>query len=202
MPKNAYCAQPPDEMPVELQLDLLVDGELPESQRRMLLGRMDLEPGQWRDLAIRFLQQQTEKQSVKALMAGGRLVPVAEAPTVRRAVIGRVGWFRLSAVAAGLMIAAGSALVTLMMVRPGGTVPGQMMASHDAAEFETTLPADVASAALTVRVPMVPVADNALIFPAALPADKRPAKTSYVVQSDGKGGYVVIPVSMSKSPVY
>ena len=202
MPMNAYLH--PDDLPVDLQLDLLADGELPEAQRRELLERMDRAPAQWRGLAIRFLQQQTEKQSVRALMAGGRVVPVEVAsPPPRRAVLGRVGWYRLSAVAAGLLIALGSALVTLMVVQhPPTTTP--TMAARSAAEFPTNLPADMlgSPAAVSVSVPVVPAPDSPSIFPAVAHDSNRPSKTSYILQSDGKGGVMVIPVSMSKSPVY
>ena len=66
-----------DALPLDLRMDLLVDGELPEEDRRAFLRQLDhAEPGCWRDLAIRFLQRQTEKETAHALMAGGRLVPV------------------------------------------------------------------------------------------------------------------------------
>ena len=79
MPQNAFLPadQLPADAPLDLQLDLLVDGELPEARRRTLLVSLDRAPDQWRGLAIRFLQQQTEKQSIRALMNGGKLVPVA-----------------------------------------------------------------------------------------------------------------------------
>ena len=64
-------------MPRDLQLDLLVDAELPERDRRALLAALDRDPSgaAWRELAMRFLQRQVEKEAVTQLMGGGRLVP-------------------------------------------------------------------------------------------------------------------------------
>ncbi len=196
MPQNAYT----DDLPVELQLDLLVDGELAEARRRDLLVSLDERPAGWRALALRFLQQQTEKQSVRALMAGGKLVPV-ENPQAHRPIIGRIGWYRLTAVAAGLFIAAGTALVTLVVVKPLGVAPTPSLA----AEFHTALPADVIASpsAVPVSVPVVPIGDNAMLLPTARPDNNgRASKDTILIQYDGKGGYMVIPVSTSKTPVY
>ena len=41
-----------------------------------------------------------------------------------------------------------------------------------------------------------------MIFPASLRDNNRASKTTLIVQPDGKGGFMVIPVSMTKSPVY
>lgn len=199
MAANAYTDA--DDLPRELQVDLLVDGELPEARRRTLLASLDQEPGQWRTVALRFLQQQTEKESVRALMAGGRVVPeaVAIAPARdRRAVIGRVGWQWMSAVAAGLLIAAISATITLLVVRPpGGATAGPV------AEFKMALPGDLVASdrAIPVSVPMVRAADSATIFPTSNEM-RNPGKTTVVVQPDGNGGYMVIPVNMSKATIY
>ena len=83
----------PEELPRELQLDLLVDAELPENQRRALLQAMDQKPDEWRGLALRFLQRQVEKETVRELTAGGSLVPVDMMP--RKMVAGWVGSGRM-----------------------------------------------------------------------------------------------------------
>src|SRR5438067_282196 len=145
MAANAYLNTEPGEapLPLDLQMDLLVDGELAESQRKAVLLTMDKQSGLWRGLALRFLERQTEKQSVKALMAGGRIVPVEIVPGAgRRAkagVAGYVGRMRMMAVAAGLLIAVTSVMITLYAVRP---VQAPVMAR----EFKTNLPQDVLSA--------------------------------------------------------
>ena len=208
MPQYACSddAARPDDTPLDLRLDLLVDGELPEPRRRELLRSLDRRPAAWRTLALRFLQHQTEKQSVRALMAGGSLVPVDIAPPsarARRPIIGRVGWLRITGVAAGLLIAFTSALVTLLLVRTGG-VGGGGPISPAHAEFHTALPGDLLASdrALPVSVSVVPAADNTPIFPGTSYDNRRASKTTVLVQPDGNGGYMVIPVSMSKATVY
>ena len=203
MPRNAYLDARSGDTPPDLQLDLLVDGELPEHPRRELLASFDRQPAQWRILALRFLQRQTEKQSVRALMAGGSLLPVAiapPAPPARRPIIGRVGWRRITAVAAGLLIAVSSALVTFVAVRPAAT--GTASPAH--AEFQTALPGDLLASdrPVPVSVSVVPAAADASIFPSGNADNRRAAKTTVLVQPDGSGGYMVIPVSLSKATVY
>jgi hypothetical protein len=197
MAQNAYI----DDVPTDLLLDLLVDGELPEQRRRALLVSLDGQPEQWRDLALRFLQQQTEKQTVQALVAGGNLVPVADArkAPVRRPILGRVGWQRLTAIAAGLFIAASSALVTLVAVR---TPSNPAVAAPT--EFVATVPPEAVASdrPLSVSVPVVPASDNTAIFQVNRSGDRRATRTTILVQPDGNDGYMVIPVSMSRAQIY
>jgi hypothetical protein len=198
MPQNAYI----DELPLDLQLDLLVDGELAEPRRRALLAALDGQPGRWRAVGLRFLQHQTEKQTVGALMAGGRLVPVADAApaaAARGPIIGRIGWRRITTVAAGLLIAASSALVTLVAVRPSGTP-----SAAPTAEFHATLPAELVESdrAVPVSVPVVTAGENAAIFPVSSGENRRSARTTILVQPDGNDGYMVIPVNLSRTQVY
>ena len=49
--------------------DRLVDGELPEAQRRELLGRLDDEPNGWRRCAMAFLEAQCFEEGLGALLA-------------------------------------------------------------------------------------------------------------------------------------
>ncbi len=199
MPQNAYT----DDLPLDLQMDLLVDGELPEPRRRALLASMDDQPGQWRTVALRFLQHQTEEQTVAALMAGGTLVPAAAAvpmAATRRPVIGRIGWRRLSAVAAGLFIAAASALLTMVVVRP----PEPAIAGGMSGEYQTTLPSDVVASdqSLRVSMPVLQTDDNAPLFPVSVSDNPGPARTTILVQPNGKDSYVLIPVNTSYVAVY
>jgi hypothetical protein len=187
---ESCLSHPNDDAPLELRLDLLVDGELGEYQRTQLLSLLDREPEKWRTLAVRFLQRQTEKESVRKLMAGGTLLP-AQARPRQTWVIGRIGMRRFVATAAGLFIAAGSALVTLYATR----------APARAGEFHTSLPAVAVESdrSVPVSVPIVKAADDSQFIPAAL---NRSTRNSFVVQPDGNGGAIVIPVSTVKAPVY
>jgi hypothetical protein len=195
-------------VPVEMELDLLVDGELAEERRRALLLAVEREPARWRGVAMRFLQRQTEKESVRKLMAGGRLVPVEVMPAVerKRAIIGRVGWKRVWAVAAGLLIAVMSATVTFVAMRSGtaGTPVGPV-AVGTPAEYQTALPGDVMDAAgsVMVSVPVVPAsADMPIVNVVPGSNFGQPVRNTILVQPDGNNGYMVIPVSMSRRPVY
>ena len=197
MPKNAYF----DDVPLDLQLDLLVDGELPEARRRTLLASLNGQPDGWRAVALRFLERQTEKQSVRALMAGGQLVPASiDLPETgaRRSVLARIGWRRLTAVAAGLFIAASSALVTLVAVRSQGSSAEPMRV------FPTKLPAEVVAAGTDVRVdvPVLPAALNGDVFQFNKSDNGRTTRNTILVQPDGRDGYMVIPVNTSVARVY
>src|ERR1035437_1404153 len=104
----------PEDMPIDLQLDLLVDEELPDQARRALLKSLDHTPGRWRDLSIRFLQRQVENKALRQLLAG-KAAEISQPQTqssnmqIRR-------WLtptRYFAVAAGLLIVTTSALIVL-----------------------------------------------------------------------------------------
>jgi hypothetical protein len=97
-------------------LDLLVDGELNDAERRELLLRLDRSPDGWRRCAAAFLEAQAWRGEARALVAAepvhpqlgntqpGRLTP---ASAVRRPSDGRVAvqiWLPL-ALAAGLLVA-------------------------------------------------------------------------------------------------
>jgi hypothetical protein len=53
------------------QFDRLVDDELNEEERRELLGRLDDEPGGWRQCALAFLEAQCWKQSLGGIFDEG-----------------------------------------------------------------------------------------------------------------------------------
>jgi len=179
-----------DAMPLDLRLDLLVDGELNDFQREQLLLQIDRDPAQWRTLAIRFLQRQTEKESVRKLMAGSNLIPTEVVPA-KRPLIGYVGMRRFVAVAASLFIAVGSALITFIAVRPADATP---------VVLHTTLPTDATNSdsPFSVSVPLIKADENSKFIPAA----NRSTRSVYVVQPDGSGGAIVIPVNTVKAPVY
>jgi hypothetical protein len=64
------------------QFDLLVDGELPESERRRLLASLDKTPGGWRRCALAFLEGQSWKKEL-GRMASERLNEPPSAPARR-----------------------------------------------------------------------------------------------------------------------
>jgi hypothetical protein len=67
----------------DFRLDLLVDGELSEENRRQLLTSLENEPGGWRRCALAFLESQCWKQSLDKLPVppAAPMLPVAVPPT-------------------------------------------------------------------------------------------------------------------------
>jgi hypothetical protein len=201
MAANAYREiDSGDITPLDLQLDLLVDGELPENQRRQVLLALDSPTefaAPWRTLALRFLQRQTEQQAVRQLMAGGNLVPVEfQGPkAAHRHILGRIGPRPLLATAAGLLIAVTSAMITLYAVQSTGTA---------LAEVHTSLPPELTSTneAVPVTVPVVRSPNDAMVMPVSTNTEGVPVKQTLIFQSDGRAGFIMIPVTTSRTKVY
>jgi len=187
-------------LPLELQMDLLVDEELPEERRRALLASLDREPGKWRELSIRFLERQVERKSVRDLIAGGRLVPVPD-EAVEPYKFPRTAWFRstrMAAVAAGLLIAVGSALVTGYWVQH--LDDGRNVVAGNAEMVRANLPGEAVGLPDSVPVDVPIVNDKeASFFPTVNNGSSRRA---VVIQPDGKGNAMVIPVSTLPVSVY
>jgi len=141
-------------------------------------------------VALRFLERQTEKQSVRALMAGANWCPHPSTCRKRGHAFGSRA-DRLAAVdgvAAGLFIAASSALVTLVAVRSQGSSAEPMRV------FPTKLPAEVVAAGTDVRVdvPVLPAALNGDVFQFNKSDNGRTTRNTILVQPDGRDGYMVI----------
>jgi hypothetical protein len=199
-------------LPLDLQLDLLVDEELPEEVRVALLARLDSEPGRWRELSIRFLQRQVERRSVQELMDGGRVLPVDFEAAVRDEV-GRLYRFpgmrwatapRLIGVAAGLLIATTSVLVTVQVM--GRRQVSPMVVSTASDTFQADLPGQSVGLerSLAVEVPMVNgVREDGRPWQFLGAAPDRPMpRRNVVIQPDGSGNAVVIPVNTMPLHVY
>jgi hypothetical protein len=198
--------------PFDLQLDLLVDAELPDEQRRVLLANMDRHPDAWRRLGLRFLQRQVEKESVRQLMAGGRIVPCEmvgsnERPRHLRFPRWVTSWTMMAS-AAGLLIAVTSALVTVYLMHATGSAQAVPMV------FEGKLPGEAFGLkdAVAVNVPLVKsgaVKQGANLFQSAADSSfpsnsdaQGVARRSWVIQPDGSGNALVIPVNTMQLKVY
>lgn len=219
MPMNAYRdagdggaagrrAELPAELPMDLQLDLLVDGELPEGQRRELLRQMEQDRA-WRPVALRFLERQSEKQTVRKLMAGGSVVPAEVFETVPPTFSFPGRWVTLPGLmtaAAGLLIAAISALVTFYVASPAGG--GQRMIV-----YEASLPGSTVGVSQNIPISVDVVKrdgnDVTNVFPAGAwgpdgangstgNGGSAGARRSVVIQPDGQGNFVVFPVNTMK----
>jgi hypothetical protein len=123
------------------RLDLLVDGELPEDDRRSLLGQLDHEPDGWRRCALAFLEAQTWKQAFGAI-ARPSVEPIAKPQPASDKGWGRYGSTFLAvagsilfALALGIHMRSTGSLTTTTMnapampVRqgPGAANPWQMV---------------------------------------------------------------------------
>jgi hypothetical protein len=84
-------------------LDRLVDGELPDAERRELLLRLENDPEGWRRCALAFLEDQALRQAL-GMVARADITPV-KAPRVASARPVRTGrgWARRATIAASLM---------------------------------------------------------------------------------------------------
>ncbi len=183
-------------IPLELRLDLLVDAELPEKDRRELLLSLDREPRKWRDLSIRFLERQVEKQSVRDVMAQTSIQP----PTARP---GEIANFRFMlfahrygrAIAAGLLVAAVSAVISIYAVNRA------TRSESLAGTVNVSIPGGlITDGSWSVPVPVANVQNVGAPFfpPENLPVGGSQAESrmrrSVVIQPDGSGNAVVIPV--------
>jgi hypothetical protein len=197
----------PDILPLELQLDLLVDEELPEDRRRALLLELDRDATRagWRTLSLRFLERQVERRSVRDLIAGGRLLPVEDLPANYRLPHSAwIHWRGLGTVAAGLLIAIGSAMVTGYWVQQHSVVAPGRTANPEVARTNLPGPAvgmrDATPAVEYTIVPDRPFTDAILTAPAT--SDMYNSRRSLIIQPDGPGKAMVIPVNTLPMKVY
>jgi len=181
--------------PLELRMELLVDGELPEAERRAFLRELDAAgDARWRDLAIRFLERQTEKETARTLMAGGRLIPMDALPQAgfwNRA----FGWRTVTATAAGLLVVASAALVVITFY------PSGHKTTQQTAQYNVLLPADTVgdSTGGAVMVPLVKGATgNEVLFPRDTADDSRMIKRTWIIDPV-KDGAVTVPVDTLKA---
>ncbi|HVX85177.1 MAG TPA: hypothetical protein VH253_10370 [Phycisphaerae bacterium] len=204
------------ELPLDMQLDLLVDEELREDARSLLLARMEMEPGRWRELALRFLQRQVERRAARELIAGGRMVDVDIQGELQEASLGMNrmwggkggGWMGtrgMTRVAAGLLIATTSALITVQVMR-GGPMAKQAPRVRGEDLVQANLPGSSVGLERPVSVE-VPVANgmresgNPWEFLKASSDGPMPRR-SVVIQPDGTGNALVIPVNTLPVNVY
>ena len=110
------------------RFDLLVDGELPESERQNLLSTLDDLPGGWRRCALAFLEAQSWKDELGD-MRQESISPPQAAPARRRSGFLGGRWTTLLAAAASFLVALGLGLMFDRVWPPdaGGTPsPGQI----------------------------------------------------------------------------
>ncbi|MCL2639705.1 MAG: hypothetical protein FWD53_02560 [Phycisphaerales bacterium] len=169
-------------LPIDERLDLLVDEELPEQQRRELLLWLDANPRRWRDLSIRFLQRQVENKAIGELLA---VKTGAKASVDLRSTAKRGGTGRYVAMAAGLLGMVVSALVVVYFVgRPGGG-PEVITASLPGSLWDV-------KGTQNVRVP-VTTSDVPVLFPTN--ASHQAQRRTIVITPEGSHNALIIPVT-------
>ena len=114
-------------------MDLLVDGELNEQDRRELLARLDDTPGGWRRCALAFLESQDWRRELKVMAREPALADAAlsassaeQAPVRGRSIRGefsRIPWSTGLAMAASFLLAFALGL-TWRGARPEGPLAG------------------------------------------------------------------------------
>jgi hypothetical protein len=96
--------QPSDRVADHL-VDLLVDGELADSERRELLLRLENETGGWRRCALAFLEAQDWRDAFRSIAAPTSARPVALSEAQRRDHRFRHPLIRVTGFAAGILAA-------------------------------------------------------------------------------------------------
>jgi|GEM_PF-2109744 hypothetical protein len=113
---------------VSAQIDRLVSGDLPESDRRSLLAWLDEVPSRWRACALAFLEAQTWEQATA--LAEETLTQEGKAPAeplVQRSRVrgqddksnARIAWTHWLALAAIVLVAFGAGAVSVWSWLPG-----------------------------------------------------------------------------------
>jgi anti-sigma factor RsiW len=121
----------------ERLIDRLVDGELPELERRELLRRLDSEPNGWRRCALAFLEAQNWRAALAPLDAPAAAQPAPLPPEPRRRPRSWRSVRRLTGLAAALAMA--FALGWTLRGGPYVSDP-HTTASHDTVPVPATSP--------------------------------------------------------------
>lgn len=124
------------------RFDLLVDGELSESQRRELLAGLDDEPDGWRRCALAFLEAQCWRDELGSMARES----AAAASTLRRSPTRQRRLGSLAAMAASFLVALllGSQLQRLWQGQPADPAPRTLVAEETGDIVEPTpQPADM-----------------------------------------------------------
>lgn len=144
------------------QLDLLVDGELTEEERRRVLILLDRDPDGWRRCALAFLESRSWREELRAMSRESRLEDPSIPPT------SRTTWSRvriLAAMAACFLLALGLGLAIGDLagragqpaaLAPSTKQPAGPQSSEPATENEspdTSPPSGVAPTDLEIQVP-------------------------------------------------
>jgi hypothetical protein len=197
-----------EEMPVELKLELLVDAELPEEERRELLLALDREPGGggWRELSLRFLERQVEKQAAREWIGAAPLSKPEHADSYPFTAASESSRHYLRPIAAGLFVAAVSAVVTIYaMRRPAAAV--DPFVTQTAGPIATDIPGEALNYPHSVRMD-VPVANVRNVDQPFFPPTQGQSgndvgsKRSVVIQADASGNPVAIPVNPLRMRFY
>ena len=115
-------------------LDLLVDGELTDPQRRVLLVQLDAAPSGWRRCALAFLEAQGWREELRSIPRHAALPPQT-APAPRRRIRSRGRGTTLLAMASCFLIALGLGVLlrdAWHSRSQTGPKPLQLAASEDA----------------------------------------------------------------------
>jgi hypothetical protein len=97
-------------------IDRLVDGDLPEAERRAMLLRLDADPDAWRRCALAFLEDQTWRKALSPIAVSSAPISVPIAPT--RTASGRLRRLAFAATVLASTFAGGFATGGLGRVGP------------------------------------------------------------------------------------
>ncbi len=116
----------------DLQLDMLVDGELSEEERREVLLRLDSEPDGWRRCALAFLEAQSWREAMRSVSDES----AAAAPGSRR-LLAHPGKTPLHAAPASLDTPKSRRPTVFMAIGPEGGFASEEVALATSAGWQT-----------------------------------------------------------------
>lgn len=203
--RNEIAATPPPPLgPTAAEIDRLVDGELPATERRALLLAMERRPATWRTCALAFLEAQAVKQSLAAVAeesasgeTGSACRSARPDASASRAVGPGVRAFASwAAVAAAVLVAFGVGTLTTLDAGPAASTTssrrpvatdrqeGRVAADRAGGDAFTFFVEDAAGRRRRVATPLVDAAEFDERFGMTFPTRVTPA----VIQAwEGRG---------------
>lgn len=161
-------------------IDRLVDGELPDAERRQLLLRLDAEPDGWRRCALAFLEAQTWREAFTPTADPAPPVPRTHPAAGVRSQARKPGTWRPAARLAGL--AAGFAAAFVL----GWALRGKPLESTP---HSPVAQGDLSAPAPAPRPPQAPPPDEPTRAPQPPRPAEPPARLDSVVRQWEQRGY-------------
>lgn len=175
------------------RLDLLVDGSLPDRERRALLLALDTEPGGWRRCALAFLEAQTWRMAIETM---------ADLTSSENSTKGPAVLLRRRARIAPIALAAAIMLAAFVIGRATGPTPGPVSDLQPPSPIVATGPDTLGELAVPFAIPeearSAPAGQYASTNPMVSPIDpagyQEVGVLKFASDDDPDGPFVQVPV--------